>query len=504
MFVDVSPVLALPFILPSQAQKHVTHNEALRILDALVQMSVTSRNLATPPASPVEGDRYIVGPAPTGAWLGQAGAVTQYDGNAWLFYPPKAGWTAWVVDEAEAVVQDGTGWLGASQRRLTVQELGVSATPDAQNRLSVSSPATLLNHAGAGHQLKLNKAAVGDTASLLFQTGFSGRAEMGLAGNDGFGVKSSFDGTAWVDALFIPPTGRPQLPQGMTVAPGSVASPSVAFTGALGTGAYLTAGGAVGVAVGGVARAVVGLSGLMVDGALTGTAVTQTATDLTPGRVTRTGDFGLGSTTSAYGVGGTPTGLADLSGTQFFMHPATGGPGDAPEGAVAGAGLKVGGGAQSHATLWTSLGSNRWYARSAPAVGGASAWTEMLTQARVLGPVSQLAGLPTGALIERASNANGTYVRFADGTQICTRNTGTLTSNIAVGNVFLSGSEQLAFAAVFSQEPTVALSVVRVGGNIGHWVGPLSATSTQISWRLMSAVSGASGFATIVAVGRWF
>ena len=48
-----------------------------------------------------------------------------------------------------------------------------------------------------------------------------------------------------------------------------------------------------------------------------------------------------------------------------------------------------------------------------------SPWRETFTQASVLGPVSQSAGIPTGAVIERGSNANGPFVRFADGTQIC-------------------------------------------------------------------------------------
>lgn len=61
-------------------------------------------------------------------------------------------------------------------------QLGVNATADTTNRLSVPSPATLLNHEGAGHQLKINKAGITHTASLLYQTGFSRRAEMGLAG----------------------------------------------------------------------------------------------------------------------------------------------------------------------------------------------------------------------------------------------------------------------------------------------------------------------------------
>ena len=64
---DTTPNLALPYILASQAQKHVTHNEAIRALDALVQISVKDRDLAAPPGAPAEGDRYIVAAAATGA-----------------------------------------------------------------------------------------------------------------------------------------------------------------------------------------------------------------------------------------------------------------------------------------------------------------------------------------------------------------------------------------------------------------------------------------------------
>jgi hypothetical protein len=54
-----------------------------------------------------------------------------------------------------------------------------------------------------GVQLKINKAAAGDTGSLLFQTGWSGRAEMVLAGDDDFHVKVSADGSNWKEALAI-------------------------------------------------------------------------------------------------------------------------------------------------------------------------------------------------------------------------------------------------------------------------------------------------------------
>lgn len=61
------------------------------------------------------------------------------------------------------------------------------AVADATHRLSLNAPASLFNHAGAGHQIKVNKNAATDTASLLFETGFSGRAEMGLTGSDDLG-----------------------------------------------------------------------------------------------------------------------------------------------------------------------------------------------------------------------------------------------------------------------------------------------------------------------------
>src|SRR5699024_10487958 len=79
----------------------------------------------------------------------------------------------------------------------------VNTGADAVNRLAVRAGAVLLTHEGAGHQLKINKAGAGDTASLLFQSDWDGHAEMGLAGTNDFSVKVSPDGSAWVTALAI-------------------------------------------------------------------------------------------------------------------------------------------------------------------------------------------------------------------------------------------------------------------------------------------------------------
>jgi hypothetical protein len=65
-----SPNLQLPYIAAAQAQKHVTHNEALQALDAIVQLAVLDRDLAVPPPLPNDGDRYIVRPTGSGEWSG--------------------------------------------------------------------------------------------------------------------------------------------------------------------------------------------------------------------------------------------------------------------------------------------------------------------------------------------------------------------------------------------------------------------------------------------------
>lgn len=197
---DTSALLGLPYLLPSQAQKHVTHNEALRLLDILVQLSVAGTGAETPPPAPAEGDTYILGAAPTGAWAGQPGSVAAWVDGAWLFAAPRPGWRAWDSAAGELRIWDGAGWV-LPPAAPELDRMGVNATADAVNRLAVASDAALFTHDGAGHQLKINKAADGDTAALLFQSGFTGHAEIGLAGNTDFALKVSPDGAAWSEAL---------------------------------------------------------------------------------------------------------------------------------------------------------------------------------------------------------------------------------------------------------------------------------------------------------------
>lgn len=105
-----TPRLALPEIVESQAGKFLTHNEALRVLDALVQLTVEDRDLTAPPGSPADGECWIVGATATGAWEGHDGEIAQRYAGAWYFIAPFEGVRAWVADEQMLVVYTGGDW----------------------------------------------------------------------------------------------------------------------------------------------------------------------------------------------------------------------------------------------------------------------------------------------------------------------------------------------------------------------------------------------------------
>ncbi len=111
---DMSPNLALPYIQPSQAQKHVTHNEAIRRLDALVQMVVVDRDLALPPAAAPDGARYIVATGGSADWTGWDGNIALATDGGWTQVIAQEGWLVWVADEGAYVVRTPAGWTALS------------------------------------------------------------------------------------------------------------------------------------------------------------------------------------------------------------------------------------------------------------------------------------------------------------------------------------------------------------------------------------------------------
>src|SRR3954463_8097550 len=156
---DTTPRVALPLLAAAQAQKHVTHNEALLELDALLATVVLDRNLSTPPATPTDGDTYLVKATGTGMWTGQDGKLASAIDGGWRFYAPFEGLTAYVADEAKLIFYNGSAWVDfvSAVPLENVPILGVNATADSTNKLTVASAAVLFNNIGNGVQAKLNK-----------------------------------------------------------------------------------------------------------------------------------------------------------------------------------------------------------------------------------------------------------------------------------------------------------------------------------------------------------
>jgi hypothetical protein len=105
-----TPRLALPAIEAAQAQKHVTHNEALTLLDALTQLAVESRTLTTPPGTPADGACYIPAAGATGAWAGWSGQIALFSGGGWIRVIPVSGLKAWVKAERLTIIYEDGIW----------------------------------------------------------------------------------------------------------------------------------------------------------------------------------------------------------------------------------------------------------------------------------------------------------------------------------------------------------------------------------------------------------
>jgi hypothetical protein len=226
---DETTHLKLPYILASQAQKHVTHNEAIRLLDALVQMSAISRSESDPPASPNDGDRYIVASGGTGAWAGWDLNVAYWVDGAWMKLVPQLGWRAWVVDEARLVIWTGAAWEpveGIPESGAVIQNaalIGLGTAADAQNPFSAKINKALwtaryASEGGDGDLFyTMNKEAAGGDVGFLLQTDFVTKALLGLFGSNNLRLAVSADGSAFNDAFEVDhETGvvsQPRLPR---------------------------------------------------------------------------------------------------------------------------------------------------------------------------------------------------------------------------------------------------------------------------------------------------
>jgi len=450
---EVSPGLGLPYLQPSQAQKHVTHNQALQRLDQLVQLRLIALDVSTPPADPTAGECYALASSPSGIWAGQGDQLACWDGAAWQFLTPAEGWLAWdLAAGLLRVWQDSTlSWEVAAPEQL--QRLGIATDADATNRLAVAAPATLLSHDGSDHQLKINKASDGDTASLLFQSNWAGHAELGLVGDTALALKVSADGSTWQEIMRADPALQ-QLDW----------------------------------SVAGAAQMSLSPGSLQLDVPLAGSAVQSDLSDASSGRLMMVGAFGLGG--NAIKAEGSDLNSIAHNGLWYADSTVANRP--------------IGNGnwlvlhiqqtsavAVQLALSRTSVAGNAIHNRYLSS-GVWTDWALLYSQATVLGSVSQSGGTPTGAMIERGSNANGDYVRFADGTQIC---------SFAMA-ASATQSSTWSFPAAFVASPQLSVSPISTSACFATHHGGSAGASDFDVWDI--AGSRVAQSCDLIASGRWF
>ncbi|ODN72444.1 DUF2793 domain-containing protein [Methylobrevis pamukkalensis] len=246
-----TPRAGLPLLAAAQAQKHVTHNEALVVLDALTGLCILDRDLTEPPSGAAEGECWLVAAGATGDWADEDGQIACRIDGGWRFLSPFPGLVAYVADEARLLIRRAADWADVTTIVAfgDLEAIGIGTAADTDNPLSARLNSALLAartvaEGGDGDlRLTFNKETAGDTASLIFQTGYSGRAEAGLLGSDGFAVKVSADGAAWTQALAIAPsTGAVTLGVALPVGSGGTGA-TTAPDALAGLGGLAKAGG---------------------------------------------------------------------------------------------------------------------------------------------------------------------------------------------------------------------------------------------------------------------
>ncbi|MFZ5792124.1 MAG: DUF2793 domain-containing protein [Pseudomonadota bacterium] len=208
--------LGLPLLAADQAQKHVTVNEGLLAIDGIVQCAIKELNRNAPPTTAADGDRYIIGSAPTGAWTGKAYKLAIALDSAWRFHEPRPGWRVYnLADDTLYVLDSGSVWrkvVGLPDNGAVIQNaalLGLNTTADAANPLSARINKALFTalyaaDGGDGSLLyTMNKETAADDVGLLLQTNYVLHAMLGLMGGDDFYFKVSPDGATFFDAIRI-------------------------------------------------------------------------------------------------------------------------------------------------------------------------------------------------------------------------------------------------------------------------------------------------------------
>lgn len=235
-----------------------------------------------------------------------------------------------------------------------------------------------------------------------------------------------------------------------------------------------------------------------------GTAATRDVTasreDTTANRVLKVGDFGVSGGDAISRTNADDANSATLSALYCFANNGSNLPSPAMYPYVR---TSVYGSSVKQEAL--SVNTERMAVRTR--FGGVwSTWKEVYNQSSILGAVSQSSGVPTGAVIERGSNANGDYVRYADGTQICWGSVGLATAG-TTGSSGIAGLYRTPITITWPAQfvGTPRGSGAGVDNSLNGWAALNAVTTTTGTIQYYSATATLTALSVSwLAVGRWF
>lgn len=133
----------LPFLFAAQSQREFFVNEALARIDLLLHVSIQGER-SDPPSTPVEGEVWLVGPEPQGAWAGNAGRLAGYTAGDWTFVAPVPGMRVWDETAGQTVFYAGGLWTRAATPAAPVG----GAVVDSEARMAIVNLIASLRAAG--------------------------------------------------------------------------------------------------------------------------------------------------------------------------------------------------------------------------------------------------------------------------------------------------------------------------------------------------------------------
>jgi hypothetical protein len=219
MMADKTQNLGVKLLAQGQLNKDITLNNALTLIDSLINTGLESLNtFSKPPTNMQEGLLILTSQTPEEGFEKYPFHIAFYK-NGWHFLKPKEGLILWVKDIKKCVVFDGINFIELSGNDISISplqpskleekleeiekkleellkpsSLGINATPDENNKFVVRSNYSLFNTEKEDVRVILNKSSSSNTASFIFQSNWNGIAEFGTLNGENFILKVASNG----------------------------------------------------------------------------------------------------------------------------------------------------------------------------------------------------------------------------------------------------------------------------------------------------------------------